>query len=136
MAILSERREVFNVVFGDPGADDLQIHLFRAPANQPIEILSAFLIVQNAQGAGSAGAFQIENWGTGGTAVEGTIAAAVGGTAAGPRIAANVPEAYTLTEGTVAAGAWVVMDYQETGDFVEQQVTVNIEYIVGIGANA
>ncbi len=136
MAILSERREIFSVIFGDPGADDKQIHLFRTPANQPIEILAAFITVQNAQASGSAGEFQLEDWGTDGTSVEGTIAVAIGGTAVGPRIAASTPEPYVLTDGTVAAATWVVLDYQETGDFVEQQVTVTIEYIVGFGANA
>ena len=136
MSFGSEQRHVFSLVFGDPGADNKQIHLFRAPANQPVEILSAYLTVQNAQGSGSAGAFELQDWGTAGTAVEGTIAAAVGGTAASARISAATPEAYTISEGTIDGGDWVVLDYQETGDFVEQNVTVIVEYVLGFGANA
>ena len=132
----SENRQVFSVVLGDPGADDQQIHLFRIPGNQPAEFLSGFITVQDAQAAGSAGAYEIQNWGTAGTAVEGTIFATAGGTAASPRIAANTPETLTITEGTVSAGDWVVLDYQETGDFVETQVSVILEYVLGIGANA
>lgn len=116
----------------DPGADNKQVHLFRAP--QSCEILRAYISVQNAQGAGSAGAFQLENWGTAGTAVAGTVAAAEGGTASADRLAAATPVAYTLTDGTLAAGEWLVLDYQETGDFVEGQVTITFDYVDGIGA--
>lgn len=126
--------DVKSVVFKltDPGADNKQIHIWRAP--QACEILRGYIACQNAQAAGSAGAFQIENWGTAGTATAGTIFASKGGTAASDRLSAETPYALTLSEGTLAAGEWVVLDYQETGDWVEQQVTIVFDYIDGVGA--
>ncbi len=132
----SEDTKVFTTVITDPGADDKQIHLFRVPANQPLEIISAALVVQNAQGSGSAGTFELQDWGTSGTAIEGTIAAGIGGTAAAARISASTPAAYVLTDGTLDAGDWVVLDYQEDTAWVEQHVTVIVEYRLGFGANA
>lgn len=132
----SENRHTVSWVIGDPGADNKQIHLFRAPSNQPVEILAAYIAVQNAQGAGSAGNFALHNYGTAGTAVAGTVAAALGGTAAAARLSAATPSAYTLTDGTLTANQWLVLDYQETGDFVEGNVHISVEYVLGIGANA
>ena len=126
--------DVKSVVFRvtDPGADDKQIHVWRAP--QSCEILRGYIACMTAQGAGSAGAFQLENWGTAGTAVQGTITTSKGGTATSARMSAETPYALTVSEGTLAAGEWVVLDYQETGDWVEVSVTICFDYVDGIGA--
>jgi hypothetical protein len=129
-------RETFSVVIGDPAADNKRIHLFKVPSDLRGEILSANLVCQNAQNAGSAGTFQLENWGTAGTAVGGTIAVGLGGTAVAARLSAETPAAYTISEGTLVESEWVVLDYQEVGDFVEGNVTLHIEIQWGIGANA
>lgn len=125
------------VTFGDPGADNKQIALFRAPSETAVEILRAYIVVQGAQASGSAGEFALHNYGTAGTAIKstgGTIAAALGGTATASRLSANTPSAYTLTEGTMAAGEWMYVDYQETGDWVEGNVSITFDYVLGLGA--
>lgn len=130
--ITYDNQYAFTVVVGDPGADNKKIHLFKAPLH--CTILAANLVVQDAQGAGSAGAFALLNYGTPGTAEKatgGTIAAALGGTAVASRIAAATPAAYTLSNAELAAGEWVVLDYQETGDFVEANVAITINYVLG-----
>lgn len=126
--------DVKSVVFrvSDPGADNKQLHVWRAP--QACEILRGYIACQGAQAAGSAGAFQLENWGTAGTATAGTIFSAAGGTAVSARMSAETPYPLTLVEGTLAAGEWVVLDYQETGDWVEVGVTICFDYIDGVGA--
>ena len=120
------------VTFGDPGADAKSIMLWRAPA--ACEILRAYISVQNAQGAGSAGEFALHNFGTAGTSVSGTVAAAKGGTATASRLSAATPAAYTLTEGTMASGEFLFCQYEETGDFVEGVVSITWDYVLGIGA--
>lgn len=120
-----------SVIVGDPAADNKQIPLWRAPV--AAEILRAYVTVQNAQGSGSAGTFALLNYGTGGTAVSGTVAAGKGGTAVAARLSALTPTAYTLTDGTLAAGEWLVLDYQEVGDFTEGNVAINFDYVLGLG---
>jgi len=134
MSINYVNRTTISRTIIDPAADDQRIHLFKAPLDA--EILSAQIVCQDAQGAGSAGTFQLENWGTAGTAVSGTIAVGLGGTAVAARLSAETPAAYVITQGTLADNEWVVVDYQETGDFVETQVTISVDLVWGIGANA
>lgn len=134
MGIAYTQRQVISTVISDPAADDQRIHVFKAPIAG--EILSASIVCQDAQGSGSAGTFQLENWGSAGTAISGTIAVGLGGTAAGVRLSAETPAAYTITQGTLSAGDWVVVDYQEDTAWVEANVTINIEVVWGIGANA
>lgn len=120
-------------VITDPGADDKKIPLFRA--DQRCELKRISVTARDAQGAGSAGQFSVFNMGTSGTAVAGTVGSA-GGTAVADRLSAGVPKTVTLTAGQtdVGAGEWLVLDYQETGDWVEGSVTVHLEYVDGIGA--
>jgi len=131
----SEVKRAYTFHITDPGADDKQIHLWRAP--EACEIKSAYIVARDAQGAGSAGQFALHNYGTAGTAIKasgGTVAAAKGGTATADRLSAGTPEAYTISEGTMAAGEWLVLDYQETGDWVEALVTIVIEVVPGVAA--
>ena len=116
----------------DPGADDIQRLVWKAP--KACEVISASISAQSAQGAGSAGEFMLLNYGTAGTANEGTVVSAMGGTAAASRLGALTPAAGTISEGTLAEDAYVVLDYQETGDFVEGHVTIVLEVVYGIGA--
>lgn len=128
----SENIKSLCVTISDPGADDKQIHLWRAPV--AAEFLRGYIVCQNAQGEGSAGVFTLQNWGTAGTAAGGTVFASKGGTATSARLSAETPYALTLSEGTFAAGEWLVLDYQETGDWVEGQVSFVLDYVLGIGA--
>ncbi len=132
------QRQVFSVVIHDPAADDQRIHLFKVPSNIRGEILSANIVCQDAQGAGSAGTFELQNWGTAGTAIKttgGTIAAGLGGTASAARLSAETPAAYTLTQGTLLENEWVVVDYQEDTAWVETNVTIQVEVQWGIAAD-
>lgn len=132
MAFGSDIVHSMTVVVGDPGADNKQIHLWRAPV--AAEVLRAYIAPQNDQNAGSAGAFRLYNYGTSGTAVAGTVTNSKGGTATASQLSGGVPVAYTISEGTLSAGQWLVLDYQETGDWVEQQVSITFDYVLGIGA--
>ncbi len=132
MANASDRPETISVQITDPGADDQQIHLWKAP--KACEVVSSYFVCKDAQASGSAGAFETQNWGTAGTAVEGTVVATLGGTAVADRISAAVPTQGSITEGTLAEGDWLVLDYQETGDFVEGSVNLVFEVVYGIGA--
>jgi len=122
----------------DPGATGKKILLFKAPSR--ISIRSATIASSNAQGAGSAGNFELQNFGTAGTAIKagaaGTIAAAAGGTASSARLAANTPGAFTIGKPDVASGEYVYCAYTETGDFVEGLVTIDISYVDGLGGAA
>ncbi len=121
----------------DPGGDDKDIHLMRAPSESDVTIKRAYLTVQGAQGAGSATEFELQNWGTAGTAIKssgGTVAAALGGTAAASRLSAATPAAYTISNDTLAAGEWLVLNTQETGDWVEVQATISLDYVIGKGS--
>lgn len=119
----------------DPGATGKKILLFKAPHR--ISIRSATIASSNAQGAGSAGNYELQNFGTAGTAIKsgaaGTIAAAKGGTASADRFAANTPVAFTIGKPDVAEGEYVYCAYTETGDFVEGLVTIDIAYVDGLG---
>ena len=131
----SNNVQSMTVTFGDPGADAKSIALWRAPV--AAEILRAYIVVQTAQAAGSAGEFALHNFGTAGTAIKasgGTVAAALGGTATSVRLSAVTPAAYTLTEGTLAAGEWLYCQYEETGDWIEGNVSISFDYVLGIGA--
>ena len=136
MAIPAMMEETVTLNLTDPGADNKQIHVWRAP--RACEVVRAYIAVQNAQGAGSAGEFTLQNWDTAGTAIKssgGTIVATLGGTASASRLSAATPSAGSVVEGTMAAGEWVVCDYQETGDWVEQHVTITFDVVYGVGAN-
>ena len=129
------RNNIQTVVYtvNDPGADNKQLHMWRAP--MACEILNAYIVSQVTQTSSTAGEFALHNFGTAGTAIKstgGTIAASPCGTAA--VLTAETPKAYTITEGTLAEGEWVVLDYQENGDFTEVNVVIVFDYVLGIGA--
>ena len=133
MANAYDRPETVVINVLDPSADDQQFMVWRAP--RACEVISAYASSMVAQTAGSAGEFTLLNYGTAGTAVEGTVVNTIGGTASASRLPALTPVAGTINEGTIAAGDVVVMDYQETGDWVEGVVTIVLEVVWGIGAN-
>lgn len=128
----SDNIKSMSVAVQDPGADDRQIFLWRAPA--ACEILRAYAITDATQGAGTAGSLALHIYSSAGTpALAGTVAAAVGGTAA--PLTADVPSAYTISEGTLAAGQWLVADYQEDNDWSGgTQIMIVWDYVLGVGA--
>jgi hypothetical protein len=125
-----EDRKTASFVIGDPGADNKQIRLFRAPNR--LSIMDAWIVSTNAQGAGTATEWMLHNFGTAGTAIKssgGTIGAMLGGTAS--PLSGGVPSQFTLTNTEMADGEWLVADYQEDSDWSEGAVTVFVEYIDG-----
>lgn len=115
--------KVISIVVSDPGADDTQVHLFRAP--EAMQIVSAYAITTEDMGAGTAPQLALHNYGTAGTAVGGTIAANVAGTA--NPLSANEPAAFTLADPDLEAGEWVVLDVQEINDWSGGLVTLNFQ---------
>lgn len=126
----SRNVKTFTVLVSDPGADNKQITLLRAP--QHLTITKMWLTTQNAQGAGSAGAFEIQNWGTAGTAVVGTVFSSLGGTGTAVRLSAGVSAAGVAVDNTIAPNEIVRLDYQETGDWVEGIVTIEFHIVDGL----
>lgn len=111
----------------DPAADD-QIPVFVAPA--ACEIVSASATITNTLAADSTNHFALGLVNKGddgsGTAV---IAADVGG--ADVAWAALVPKAFTISEGTLAEGDVVAVDYDENGTGTFTSLMVQINYKLG-----
>jgi hypothetical protein len=118
-------------VIPDPAADNKQIFLFRAPTDSlggGVRILSAYAVTANAANAGTSYSYQLLKYSSAGTpAVNGTISAAIGGTAA-TVWAAGVPQAFTIDAdyAFLDAGESLVLDYQEdtAGNPVNSTVVV------------
>jgi hypothetical protein len=126
------------VCLSDPTAD-AAIPIWRVPAEvSKIEILRAWVVPHVTLAAGSANYFQVGlfNGGTSGTA-ETAMAVQLGtaivatGTAPGWAVATLYP--LVISEGTMTAGQWLVVDYDETGT-VAHPFSVHFEYVHGVGA--
>ena len=114
---MAERFQV-SMVIPDPGADDKQLFVYKAPSNSNgggSRLLAAEFVNGAATGAGISFSLALHKFSAAGTpAVNGTIAPAIGGTAA-TIWADAVPQAFVLdTDYTfIDAGEYVVLDYQE-----------------------
>jgi len=115
--------KIVSVIVSDPGADDIQMHLFKA--TETMQIVTAYAISSETMGAGTAPQLALLNYGTGGTANEGTIALNVAGTA--NPLTANTPAAFTLADADLEDGEWVVLDSQEINDWSGGLVTITFE---------
>lgn len=114
-------------------ADDVIAVLFRAPSaafGGAITILEAYATNQAATGAGTSFDLTLLNYGTGGTAVSGTISNAIGGTAS--PWAAGVPINFTITDGKVEAGEYVVVSKNEVNSSDPTRCVVTIHYVMGV----
>ena len=117
----------------DWAGDNVIGHVMRAPAAADgggIYIVRVTIADQLAHGAGTAYQGLLLNYGTAGTAVEGTIGT-VGGT--GDPIAAATPKAFTLTaaQQTIDAGEWIVFKKDETNSQDPTRGVLVIEYLMG-----
>ena len=114
---MSERLAI-SAVIPDPGADNKQIFLYQAPTDAKgggVRLQSAVAVNGAATGAGTSFSFALHKYSNAGTpAVNGTIAPAIGGTAA-TIWADAVPQAFVLDDDYtfLDAGEWLVLDYQE-----------------------
>ena len=115
--------------------DDVVGHIFPAPSDAHgggITILAAYGVNAAATGAGTGFSLQLENWGTGGTAIKssgGTIAASLGGTA--DPWAASTPKTFTISNSFVDAGEWVVVRKNEINSSDPTRAVVVIHYVMG-----
>lgn len=126
-----------SVIISDP-AGDKSLPVWQVPsAVTKIEILEAEVLSDTALSAGTVNgrAISLLNGGTAGDGTD-TIAAAVGTATGGTHAAwtANTPKAFTISEGTMTAGQWLVVKYDETGTDAPLNIVVNWTYVHGIGA--
>lgn len=102
----------------DPGGDNKQIFLYRAPSDGlggGVRVLSASAVNGATLGAGTSFSYQLLKYSNAATpVVNGTISAAIGGTAA-TFWTSGVPQAFTIDSdySFLDAGEWLVLDYQE-----------------------
>jgi len=128
--------KILSVPVPDPGADNKQIFLLKAPSDSlggGIRILAASAVNGATLGAGTSFSFALHRYSSAGTpAVNGTIAAAIGGTAA-TFWTSGVPQSFTIdsTYSFLDAGEWLVLDYQEDTAGNPTNACVNIHYVMG-----
>jgi len=100
-----------------------------------ITVLSAFACTNLAMAAGSSPLIRLLRYSSSGTpAVEGTIAAAVGGS--GAAWAAGVPQTFTIADAFVDAGEYVAIELAGTANTFNagtsnSSLYVNIQYAMG-----
>jgi len=121
----NKKSVTFSVAY-DPAADEVW-PVWRAP--QACEITAAYATVANDVAASTANYFTVAllNGGSAGTAVT-SLATAVGGTAGWTGL---TPKAFTVAEGTLAAGDVVTASYDETGTGTFAQITIQLDYVLG-----
>lgn len=124
------------IIDADPGATDEIFYRFKAPRD--LTVLSAYMVAEQTQNAGTAVTLRLENWGTSGTAVEGTVTTALGGTASGSRLTARTPAAATVSSSQqyIDQGEWLVVRYAEEGAgwIANDRFTFTFNYVIGLGA--
>lgn len=123
------------VALGDPGGDDKQLFVLRAPEDAyggGIRLVGAYAVNGAATNDGTSFSLALHKYSSAGTpAVNGTIAAAIGGTAS--PWAKGVPKAFTLssTYSFVDAGEWVVIQYNEQSAGNPTNGFVVLHYLMG-----
>lgn len=116
---------------GDPGGDDKQLFLYKAPSDSNgggVTVLSASAVNGAAlAGAGTTFTFQLLRYASNGTVCNGTVSNALG---SDTQWGAEVPQSFTIDASYqfLDAGEWLVLDYQElnAGNPTLATVTVNL----------
>lgn len=110
----------------DPAADD-DLTIWRAP--QDVVITGAYAWVQNTLAGSTANYFDLAlyNGGTAGTAL-GALAGTIGGTAGWT---GQTAKTFTVSNGTVTAGQFVTLRYNEEGTGTFTAMGVQLDYVVG-----
>jgi hypothetical protein len=130
---MSNDVHIISIALGDPGADDVQLFAFEAPAvgdGGGVTVVAAH-VVDSAATSGTVGwAVALHTYSNAATPLlNGTIAAAVGGTT--DHWAADVPKDFSVTDTYVSAGEQVVLQYDETNAGNPTNAIVNIHYKMG-----
>lgn len=127
--------KIASFAIGDPAGDDKQLFLLKAPENAKgggITIVDAEIVNGATTSGGTTWTGALHKYSNAGTpAVNGTIAAALGGTT--DYWAAGVPKAFTLDSDYVFldAGEWLVLDYQEIATGNPTNAFLNVHYVMG-----
>lgn len=110
----------------DPAADD-DMNIWRAP--QDCIITGAYAWTQNTLAGSTANYFDLAlyNGGTAGTALS-ALAGTIGGTAGWT---AQTAKSFTITNGTVTAGQFVTLRYNEEGTGTFTAMCVQLDYVRG-----
>lgn len=123
------------VALGDPGGDNKQLFALCAPPDAlggGLRLVNAYAVNGAATNSGTSFSLALHKYSNAGTpAVNGTIAAAIGGTASPWE--AGVPKAFTLnsTYSFVDAGEWVVIQYNEQSAGNPTNGFVVLQYLMG-----
>ena len=122
------------VVISDPGASGTY-PIWKAPSRAAkVEILAASAWVDTAiAGVGTAITLTLVDRGATGTATASAVASALGATGTGDWTA-NLPRAFTISEGTLDGGDYLCVGYIKLGTIAPKNITVNFEWVNGVGA--
>ena len=113
----------------DPAADQVY-PVFKAPV--ACEIVGACAVIADTVAAGTDNSFSVARLNGGATGAGTTVlAAAVGGT---PGWVGLTPKAFTISDGTLAAGDVVTASYDETGTGTFGVMNIQLDYVLGVGA--
>lgn len=110
----------------DPAADD-DLTLWRAP--QAVVITGAYATLHNTLAGSTANYFDLAlyNAGTSGTALT-ALGGTIGGTAGWT---AQTAKSFTISNGTVGAGEFVTLRYNEEGTGTFTAMVVQLDYVSG-----
>jgi len=102
--------------------------------NTKIEILEAWAVSDTGVtlGNGTGIALTLLDYGTAGAGNIGTVSSVLGGTTV--TWTATTPKAFTLSDGTLGAGKWLYVKYDETGTVAPLNLDIEIHWVVGVGA--
>jgi len=126
------QNKVVNVQISDPAGDEI-LHVFRAP--EYMTLVKAYASVTTAMGTSKGAKVRLLNYGTAGTAVGGTVTNELGGSAAGNDFAtAAVPVEFTISNGALDSGEWLVLNIDEEGDWQGGLMSLQMEFRPGKSA--
>ncbi|WWT39942.1 hypothetical protein [Microcystis phage Mae-JY09] len=131
---MSMDTKIIAIPLGDPGGDKA-LKCFRAPLDSDgggVTILSAYAVNHAATGAGTSFSLALHRYSAAGTpVVNGTVAAAIGGTAS--PWADGVPKSFALddTYSFLDAGEWLAIDYAEQTAGNPTNGYVVLQYVLG-----
>lgn len=123
-----------SIPVADPGADDKQIFLYKAPSDSQgggVRVASAW--AENGvalAGAGTTFTYQLLKYASNGTVCNGTVSNILG---SDTQWAAEVPQAFTIDSSYsfLDAGEYLVLDYQELNAGNPTLSTVGVNLMVG-----
>lgn len=137
MSINSENvKSMTLTIDSDPGGTDEIFYLLKAPRD--ITVMRVQMVSEQTQNAGTAVGLRVENWGTAGLAVAGTVTTTLGGTAVASRLTARTPAAATIdsTQDYIEQDTWLVARYTEEGAgwISGDRFALQLDYVIGLGA--